>query len=422
VTDVELDITKIIGGGRGMAHHQDQVWMVSGALPGEHIRAELRTRRKGIMEATTVEVLQAPHPARESSPCPRSDTCGGCDWPHIRPDAGAALKADVAAEAARSQPELSRLLRGAPVTASPLEYRLRARLHWDPERRLLGFYGHRTNTVESISECRILSPRLLKTLPSLAAALAGSCPLPADVEWLESIDGKQAVVGLRRVQRGNQLLPEHVPGADVFTDGPNGFHILEDSGALTRVWGRDHVRMDLPVSLEVPIGAFFQGNRHLAPWLFERITALVGPEPTPTWDLHAGVGFLAAAAWHASPRQLVMAETSRASGRAAQRNLPDASVVFGLSAEDLLKKSGRLPTDALAIADPPRAGMSTDLRRRLAGWHPERILMLACDPATWARDTADLLSKGYQLVHLELIDLFPSTHHVEVLSVLETSG
>jgi len=422
VTDVELDITKIVGGGRGMAHCQDQVWMVSGALPGERIRAELRVRRKGIMEATTLEVLTAPHPARELSPCPHSGNCGGCDWPHIRPDAGAAIKADVAAEAARSQPELSRLLRGAPVTPSLPEYRLRARLHWDPENGILGFFGHHTNTVEAISECRIVSPRLLRTLPDMSSALKDSCPNPADVEWLEDIDGKQAVAGLRRTRHGRPLLPEHAPGADVFTDGPNGFHILEDSGGLTRVWGRDHVRMDLPVTLEVPLGAFFQCNRHLAAQLFGRITELVGPEPTPTWDLHAGVGFLAAAAWHAAPRPLVMAEVSRASGRAAQRNLPDASVHFGTSAEELIRKSGRLPTSALVITDPPRAGMSTDLRRRLAGWHPDRILMMACDPATWARDTADLLSKGYTLVHLELIDLFPSTHHVEVLSVLESNG
>ncbi len=419
---VELHITKVVGGGRGLAHHQDEIWMVSGALPGERVRAEGLTSRKGIIEGKTIEILSAPHPARESAPCPHSPLCGGCDWPHILPDAGTALKTKVASEAARGWPELSRLLAQAPVKASPLAYRLRAQLHWDPDQGILGFYRHRSNTVEAIEECRILSPRLVRSLPSLTRAFARSCPHPVDIEWLENLDGSQAVAALKRVERGPDVPVSAVPAADTLDDGPNGFHILKSSGDLERVWGRDHVRMALPLSLEVPIGTFFQGNRHLVPWLFQRVADLVGPVPVPTWDLHAGVGFLAAAATHAAERPLVLAEISKSSGRAARRNLPKATIRFGVPAEEILRRSGRIPKESLVIVDPPRAGLSSDLRRRLAAWHPDRILMLACDPATWARDTAELLSKGYRLTHLELIDLFPSTHHVEVLSVLEAEG
>jgi tRNA/tmRNA/rRNA uracil-C5-methylase (TrmA/RlmC/RlmD family) len=45
--------------------------------------------------------------------------------------------------------------------------------------------------------------------------------------------------------------------------------------------------------------------------------------------------------------------------------------------------------------------------------------MLGCDPATWARDTDELIANDYELVHVELFDLFAFTHHVEILSVLE---
>ncbi len=417
---VELDITKIVGGGRGMAHHEGKVWMVSGALPGERVRVESLGTRHGIVEGKTLEVLSTPNAARESEPCPHALQCGGCDWPHIVPEEGSALKTEIAAEAARGLPELSRLLREAPIKASPMAYRLRARLHWDPDQKVLGFYRHRSNTVETIFQCRILSPRLGGCLPSLTEALSHSCPHPVDLEWLENLDGTQAVAAMKQVPRGPDVPPSSVPDANTLDDGPDGFHILETSGGLKRIWGRDHVRMALPIPLEVPIGAFFQGNRHLVPWLFQRITELVGPDPVPTFDLFAGVGFLAAAANHASERPLILAETFRPSGRAAQRNLPNAAVRFGRSAEETLRRSGRIPKNTLAIVDPPRAGLSRDLRRRLAAWHPDRLLMLACDPATWARDTADLMDKGYRLAHLELVDLFPSTHHVEVLSVLES--
>jgi tRNA/tmRNA/rRNA uracil-C5-methylase (TrmA/RlmC/RlmD family) len=177
--------------------------------------------------------------------------------------------------------------------------------------------------------------------------------------------------------------------------------------------------MALPRPLEVPIGAFFQGNRHLVPWLFDRIRELTGDEPVPTFDLHAGVGFLAAAAAHGVPRRLTLVEPFRPAARAAARNLPEATVAVGRTAEAWLARHHRLPHEALVLADPPRAGLSGPLRGRLAGWHPDRVLMLSCDPATWARDAAFLTSRGYVLAHVELVDLFPSTHHVEVVTVLE---
>jgi len=176
--------------------------------------------------------------------------------------------------------------------------------------------------------------------------------------------------------------------------------------------------MRLPICLFVPIASFFQGNSHLARWLFDRTAGMIGTRPVPTWDLHAGAGYLAAAAQHAAPRPLQLVEPYRHAARAAQRNLPSARVAAGHTAEAYLDRARVLPQEALVLIDPPRSGLTPQLRLRLGDWHPERILMLSCDPATWVRDTAFLLERGYQLDHLELVDLFPSTHHVEVLALL----
>jgi tRNA/tmRNA/rRNA uracil-C5-methylase (TrmA/RlmC/RlmD family) len=64
--------------------------------------------------------------------------------------------------------------------------------------------------------------------------------------------------------------------------------------------------------------------------------------------------------------------------------------------------------------------MTSQLRQSTFEWRPRRLLMLGCDPATWSRDAADLIDHGYTLTHFELVDLFPFTHHVEILAVLET--
>jgi tRNA/tmRNA/rRNA uracil-C5-methylase (TrmA/RlmC/RlmD family) len=417
---VELDIEKLIGGGRGLAHHDGATWMVMGALPGEHVVAQPTRRRAGIIEAHALEVLNAPHPARLAQPCPHAESCGGCDWPHVDLAAAAALKAAAAAEAAARFPELAARIESAPLHTSGEGYRLRARLHWDPNLQKIGFYGHRSRTVSAIDSCRILSPRLMEALPVITQALARRCHEAVDVEWLEGTAPLERIAALCPAAGGvRKIDPSWVPTKDDAGSVVAGFHALSPAGDPLSGWGREVVEFELPIPLIAPIGAFFQGNRHLLGDLFDRVAELAGEEPAPVFDLHAGVGFLAAAALSASCRRLTLVEPNRRAARAAARNLPDALVVAGRTAEDFLSGSENLPRDALVITDPPRRGMSRALRNDLARWKPDRILMLGCDPATWARDAAHLVDHGYRVTELELFDLFPLTHHVEILAVLE---
>ncbi len=416
-----LTVERLAGGGRALARHDGAVWLVEGALPGETVTAEREAERAGVVLARATALHGAPHPARRGEPLPPEATCGGCDWSHVDPEAGGPLKAEVAAGAARGFPELAARLSAAAVRTSPAAYRLRARLHWDPAAGCLGFYRPHSHRVGAAGacRCRVLSERLTAALEPVTAALAASCPAPVDLEWLEDLAGTTAVGALRPAKSGPRPRPEWLPAAATLGAAVDGMHLLDPAGRLTAGWGPTAVTMALPIPLEVPVGAFFQGNRHLVPWLFARIAELAGPDPTPVWDLHAGVGFLAAAAWHAAARPTVLVEPHRPAARAAARNLPEARTLVGRTAEAYLARHRSLPGSALVLTDPPRAGMSPELRRRLAGWHPGRIVMLSCDPATWARDVAALQQTGYRLGHLELVDLFPATHHVEVLAVLE---
>lgn len=415
---LSLDVRKLLGGGRALAHHADATWMIRGALPGERVEVRPTGRRAGVVEADVVGVVGHRHPARLPEPCPHAPVCGGCDWPFVDPAMGAELKRDVAAESAGRFLELAEMLRQAPVQASPGAYRLRNRLHWDPKRRALGFYGFRSWHVASIEHCRIISPSLIALLPVLGRALRDRCPHPVDIEVIEGADG--TVAALRPGRAGPRTVPASALPKRDDCPGVDGFHRLDGSPSVQRGWGRDSVRMDLPVALEVPVGSFFQGNRHLLRWLFDTVAALIGPGPEPVFDLHAGVGFLTAAAQTAGRSELTAVEVHRQAAAAAGRNLPDAHVVAS-TAEAFVGTDPELPTNAVLITDPPRSGMSRELRAAIGSWRPRKVVMLGCDPATWSRDAAELLQSGYRLLHLELADLFPFTHHIEVLAVLESA-
>lgn len=416
-----VEIVGLAGRGRGVAKPDGQVWLVSGALPGEVVEAELSRSRAGIHEATALRCVDNPHPARESDPCPHAQRCGGCDWPHVQPAAGALLKRAVAAGAARTHRGLAEWLASALVTPSPAAYRLRSRLHWNPENRCLGFYRRHSWDVTPIDGCRLISPRLSRSLDRLAAVLGRTVPEPVDLEWLENLDGSEAVAALRPARGGpSDLHRRWLPPASGAMELVEGWHLLARSGTLSSGWGTDGVTMAFPLALWVPIGSFFQVNRHLAHTLFTTMARIVGPGSEPVWDLHGGVGLLAAAASSTGERPVILVEPFRPAARAAARNLPAARVVVGRTAEAYLTRHRRLASQAVAITDPPRVGMSPRLRNQLAGWHPSRLVTMACDPATWARDAAFFLERGYRLTDLELFDLFPHTSHVELLAHLET--
>ncbi len=403
----ELEIAEVGGGGWGIARRDGEVWLVGGALPGELVRAEAARRRAGIVEARTVEVLQA-SPWRAQSPCPLLGSCGGCDMGHVAEAGRGEMVRAVVRGALRHAPaELAARLATARLERGNGEgYRLRVRLHWDAATGALGFRAVRSHRVVRIHPCRVVSARLRETMGELEQALGTARCGGGEVEWLESLNSSQAVLGLRLAE-GGMLRCRGVEGAWRVSAGGRG------AG-----WGATGVRMALPLPLFVPVGAFFQAHRELVPRLFQRVAELVRQSaPREVVDLYGGVGFLAAAARLGGAPGLTVVEANPDAARAARSNLPGAQVVAA-SCEEFLGRH-TIPAHALAIVDPPRAGMSRLARERLLAHRPQQVVLLSCDAARFGRDAAALLTGGYELNELELWDMFPGTHHVEILAVFQ---
>jgi tRNA/tmRNA/rRNA uracil-C5-methylase (TrmA/RlmC/RlmD family) len=403
---MRLDIESLAGGGRGVARAEGKVWFVAGALPGEVVEAEPERQRAGIVEARLTGLVLT-SPWREPSPCPVALVCGGCDLAHLRRESAAEVLRALAVGALRhASAELTEMVKGAAVTVSPMGWRLRARLHWDSRRGILGFYGaHSRRTVE-IDDCRVVSPLLLRTLPSLGPALAAAQVRDGDLDWVEDLAATRAVAGWRGA-------PAELPRVE----GLAGLHPLDAEGRVVAGgWGQTGVTMALPVCLWVPVGAFFQGNRHLVPRLFARVGELVRDLGGDTLvDLYGGVGFLAAAARHAGAHMVTVVEPNRTAALAAAGNLPGATIVTS-TAEAYLAR-GPLGERSTAVLDAPRTGVSRQVAEALCRQAPRAIIMLACDVAHFGRDASRLMAGGYGLRSLELWDLFAGSHHVEVLAL-----
>jgi tRNA/tmRNA/rRNA uracil-C5-methylase (TrmA/RlmC/RlmD family) len=111
--------------------------------------------------------------------------------------------------------------------------------------------------------------------------------------------------------------------------------------------------------------------------------------------------------------------------RDARRNLHDRPHVELHSGDVARVLTGRQDADSdvvhadVVVLDPPRTGAGRKVVEGITALRPERIVYVACDPAALARDIALLGDAGYGLADLQAFDLFPMTHHVECVALLE---
>ena len=83
--------------------------------------------------------------------------------------------------------------------------------------------------------------------------------------------------------------------------------------------------------------------------------------------------------------------------------------------ESFIEKHGK---PDLIITDPPRAGMHEKVVRQILAVEPQKIVYVSCNPATQARDIA-ILNEKYDVTKVQPVDMFPQTHHVENVILLE---
>ncbi len=159
--------------------------------------------------------------------------------------------------------------------------------------------------------------------------------------------------------------------------------------------------------------------------LVETVMQMLAPRPgEQALDLYAGVGlFTAFLAESLGPDGSVTAiEADRRATELAKGNLaayPRAFVVR--DRVDRALHRGGDDVD-LVVLDPPRAGAKRQVVRAIAGLHPRAVAYVACDPAALARDLGYFAEAGYRLETLRAFDLFPMTHHVECVALLEKTG
>jgi tRNA/tmRNA/rRNA uracil-C5-methylase (TrmA/RlmC/RlmD family) len=171
-------------------------------------------------------------------------------------------------------------------------------------------------------------------------------------------------------------------------------------------------------------GGFWQVHPAAPTVLVDTVLSFLEPAPGESvLDLYAGVGLFAAFLGEAvgPGARVVAVEGDREACRHARRNLGRSAEVATGPVDRVLSSAYDEPFD-LVVLDPPREGAKRAVVEQVVDRAPRAVAYVACDPAALARDVAIFAQHGYSLTRLRAFDLFPMTHHVECVALLEKTG
>lgn len=411
-------------GGTFVSRHEGRVVFVRGTAPGETVTVRLLEDPAAkadarFWRAETIDVLEA-GVDRVPSVWPEAgvDGVGGAEWAHIALPAQRRIASEVMQELLRragvtSYPLEQVQVEPAPHDADGLGWRTRVRFAVDADGKV-GMRGWRSHDVRDVGE----NPLAAQSIRDLRL---GEWTAPAGTEAVDAIApsaGPASIVLIgRELDPATVQIPESWADADVAVRTGRGMVPLRGDGTVRERVGERLFR--------VGATGFWQSHRRAAELLTEVVSgALRAPVGGSAWDLYGGVGLFAATAAEQVGREgsVVTVEGNRRASQYAAENLEDHPQVSTATADVTDWVRARRGGVDVVVLDPPRNGAGAELMGLLAKAVRDRIVYVSCEPSTLARDLAAIEGAGWKIVDLRAFDLFPHTHHVESVTVLERAA
>ncbi len=416
--------------GRGVAHVGGKAVFVDDAVPGERVEYAAY-RKKPAWEAAQIVRIEQEGAARIPPRCAFFGTCGGCSMQHIEERAQVAAKQRVLEDAlwhlGRVRPET--MLR--PLYGLSWGYRHRARMsvRWVPKKSgsLVGFRERKSSFVTDMTSCEVL-PAEVSDLIRPLRALVDSLDVQGRVPQIEVAVGEELVVLVLRVlatpeaadcERLKQFAERHAVQLWLQPAGPDSARAFWPPAAPA-------LHYTLPeYGIRIAFGPtdFTQVNHAVNRLLVGRALSLLDPRPGDRIaDFFCGLGNFTLPIARSGADVLGVEGSAglvaRAQENARANGLADRCE---FAVADLFEAAAcaRLPAFDKVLLDPPREG-AIELVKSFAAKAPSRIVYVACDPATLARDAGVLVhTQGYRLAAAAVVNMFPHTSHVESIALLE---
>jgi len=392
-TELVLTTGPAANGGSCVARHDGRVVFVRYALPGELVRARIRTDRGSYWHADTIEVIE-PSADRVDSLCPIAgvDGAGCCDLAFADPAAARIIKGQVVAN------QLARLgghqWEGCaePIgDGDPHGWRVRVRLDVNADGRP-GFHRYHSSELVDDLRCGQLPVGMLDGLDAFRWRPGEHIHVVLDS------DGNRHVLSTSERDRKGRV-------------------IEGDRRVMHRVGDRNW---------QIPVNGFWQSHRAAAQAYSAVVAQWVADAGgvRVAWDLYGGAGLFAPVladlvGQHGSVLTVDTSRAASAAARSALADLPQVQVRND-SVRGVLAAGGE--SADVAVLDPPRSGAGKTVIDLLAQAGVSRVIHIGCEAAAFARDIGLYRAQGYAVESIRVFDSFPLTHRVECIALLIKAG
>jgi len=437
--ELDLRVDALAQGGRGVARLEGYVVFVDGAVPGDRVRAVVHKRNRNYAEARAIAVVE-PSPDR----IPALADHPGAPWQVLPYAKQLEAKHEQVADALKRIGRLDAEVEPIVPAVEQWRYRNKAEFSFGTSEDgalELGFHPPgRWDQVAPMAECLLVSER--------ADAARRTVLGWAREQGLSAFD-RRTHGGLLRnlvVREGRRTgdlqlrlvlgdgeideaaLAEALDVEGLFVTRTAQLAETTAGGDTHLVGGRPALREELAgLSFRISPEAFFQTNTEMAEVLYGvagEFAALTGFERV--YDLFCGIGTigltLAPRAGEVHGLELVEPAIRDAERNARDNEITNVRFTAGdvrLAMRDLVERAGR---PDVVVVDPPRAGLSAKIVRRIAEAAPKRIVYVSCNPTTLAPNAAQLVEAGYALGRVRPVDMFPQTPHIECVAVFDRAG
>lgn len=383
---IEIQLTGMAHLGEAIGKYDGKVVFVPYGIPGETVRAKIVKDEGDYLRAEIIDVIE-PSFFREEPPCKLFGMCGGCSFQHVAYSYQIKLKEIVVMEQLKriggfENPEEFTLLT---VKAEPF-YNYRNRADFSINRhRLLGFKIRGSHKFIHVEQCFLMHQRINEIL----AMLQGKTP-----------KRKTHNVTIRYgVNTGQWLVQPEMDTEEIETGQKNYTEKL------------------LEHEFVISAPSFFQVNTYQAEKLIETVLKYIDRDDRVIIDAYAGVGtftvFLAKKA-----DKVIAIEESLSAYKDAQINIKNFDNITYLckKTEEALYENS-IDADAIVL-DPPRVGCMKEVLEAISEKKIKKIIYVSCEPSTLARDLKYLREKGYKLIEVQPVDMFPQTYHIENVALM----
>ena len=456
----DVEITGLAAEGKAIARVDDVVVFVPFAVPGDVVDLQVTRKRHRYMEAVVTRVKQF-SPRRVQPVCRHFGVCGGCKWQMLPYEDQLACKQQQVADALSriGKVELPPI---SPIIGSARTERYRNKLEftfsnkrwmtWDEVREgkqfdtmnAVGFHiPGMFDKVLDIHKCWLqddISNRIRLSIKEYCLQHEGYPFFD-----LRNQEGFMRTLMIRTASTGDVMLVVVFYHEDRERREALLNHIAQQFPEITSLLyvingkcndtitdqevhvfrGKDHIIEEME-GLRFKVGAksFYQTNSLQAYELYKvarSFAGLTGKELV--YDLYTGTGtianFVSRQAREVIGIEYVPEAIEDAKVNSALNHIENTRFYAGdmkdILTEDFIRTHGR---PDVIITDPPRAGMHEDVIKTILAARPERIVYVSCNPATQARDL-NLLDVAYAVRKVQPVDMFPHTHHVENVVLLE---